>query len=399
MHHCFTKLIKNKMTFPETIINIYPNLFKIDQTLDRLVKKIELLNFVNPINIEQEKQRFFASKYNTIPNFNYRKLNFNPHKLQQKLFKQKIHKIEDAETASFYKEVIYDYSGLIQCIETIGQGRKFYYNVLKCFGTPTQKDVENARFILHFKDEEFNQEMIPVFNAQEAQKYFVEFSKRYNFPFNLRLSSKTTAAAMVQNSTQTMLLKKKHLFSANQLKVLANHEIGVHLVTTFNGLLQPLKIFHNGFPKNVETQEGLAVFSEYMSGCLTLWRLKELSYRVLAADSLHKGNNFCDTFDLLHVQYKLNRDEAFNITLRAHRGGGFTKDYKYLTGLKKVYDYYKKEKDLNILLSGKVTIEDIPIITKWKNENLATDIVYKNYAFNKNENTNETIDFILDNLK
>ncbi len=387
------------MTYPETITEAYPNLFQIDQTLDRLVKKIELLNYVNPLNIEQEKQRFFASKYSVNPTFKYRKLNFNAHKLQQKLFKQKIHKIEDEETASFYKEVIYDYSGLIQCIETIGQGRNFYYNVLKCFGTPTEKDVENARFILHFNEDDIDQEMIPVFNAHEAQKYFVEFAKRYDFPFHLKLSTKTTAAAMVQNSTQTMLLKKNHLFSTNQLKVLANHEIGVHLVTTFNGLLQPLKIFHNGFPKNVETQEGLAVFSEYMSGCLTLWRLKELSYRVLAADSLHKGYNFCDTFDLLHVQYKLNREEAFNITLRAHRGGGFTKDYKYLTGLKKIYDYYKKGKDLAVLLSGKVTLEDIHVIERWKKEGLATDITYKNYAFDKNENTRQTIDFILDNLK
>ncbi len=387
------------MTYPETIINTFPNLFKTDQTLDRLVKKIELLSYINPINIEQEKKRFFASKYSLTPNFKYRKLNFNPHKLQQKLFKQKIHKIEDEETAAFYKEVIYDYSGLIQCIETIGQGRKFYYNVLKCFGTPTQKDVENARFILHFKDEEFNQEMIPVFSAIEAEKYFIEFSKRYSFPFNLKRSTKTTAAAMVQNSTQTMLLKKNQLFSANQLKVLANHEIGVHLVTTFNGMLQPLKIFHNGFPRNVETQEGLAVFSEYMSGCLTLWRLKELSYRVLAADSLHKGYDFCDTFDLLHMQYKLNREEAFNITLRAHRGGGFTKDYKYLTGLKKIYDYYKQSDNLDVLLTGKVTVEDVPIIKKWKQQGLANEITYKNNAFDKNENLNKSIDSILDNLK
>ncbi len=389
---------KNMMV-SEALVTKHQTLFKIDRALDKLVKKIELLNYVNPINIEQEKYRFFASKYSVNPNFKYRKLNFDAHKLQQQLFEQQIDKIEDPTTAAFFKEVIYDYSGLIQCIETIGQGRTFYYNVLKCFGTPTQKDVENAKFILHFKDEEQSQDLLPVFTAQEAKKYFEDFATRYDFPFNLKLSTKTTAAAMVQNSTQTMLLKKNHLFSANQLQVLANHEIGVHLVTTFNGLKQPLKIFHNGFPKNVETQEGLSVFSEYMSGCLTLWRLKELSYRVLAADSLRKGYTFCDTFDLLFGQYKLNREEAFNITLRAHRGGGFTKDYQYLTGLKKVYNYYKKGNDLNLLLTGKVTLEDLPIITNWKKEGLAKDITYKNYAFKTNKNTNLTLDFILENLK
>jgi hypothetical protein len=162
---------------------------------------------------------------------------------------------------------------------------------------------------------------------------------------------------------------------------------------------QSLKIFYNGFPNNVETQEGLAVYSEYMSDCLTLYRLKELSYRVLASDSLHKGFNFCDTFDLLHNQYKLNRDEAYNISLRAHRGGGFTKDYKYLTGLKKIYDYHKSGGDLDLMLAGKVTLEKVDLVSKWKNEGLSEDITYKNEAFAKNENSNTKLDFILQNLK
>jgi len=387
------------MAIAEQILQTHPNLFKIDFNLNKLVQKIELLNYINPINIEAEKRNFFASKYNVNPHFKYRKIDFNAHTLQQELFSQDIDSIKDEETRNFFRDVIYDYSGLVQCIETIGKGQKFYYNVLKSFGTPTEKDVENARFILHFKDEEYDSEMFPVFNVDEAASYFDEFTKRYDFKFNVKLSTKISAAAMVQNNTQTLVLKKNHRFSANQLKVLANHEIGVHMVTTFNGLSQCLKIFHNGFPNNVETQEGLAVFSEYMSGCLTLHRLKELAYRVMAADSLRKGFNFCDTFDLLHNQYKLNREEAYNISLRAHRGGGFTKDYMYLTGLKKVYDSFYNNESLAPLLTGKVSIEHIPIIKKWQAEGLATRNSYSNFAFDSNDNQNEKLDFILKNLK
>ncbi len=387
------------MTDTQDIIDTYPNLFRIDYNLNKLVQKIEVLNFVNPINIEQEKRNFFASKYNVNPNFKYRKLDFNAHKLQQELFSQDIDSIKDEETRAFYREVIYDYSGLVQCVETVGQKEKFYFNSLKSFGTPTQNSVENARFILHFENEPYDQEMIPVFNATEASKYFETFTKKYDFQFTIKLSNKISAAAMVMNNKQTLVLKKNHRFSANQLKVLANHEIGVHLVTTFNSLNQPLKIFHNGFPKNVETQEGLAVFSEYMSGCLTLYRLKELSYRVLATDSLRKGFNFCDTFDLLHNQYKLNREEAYNITLRAHRGGGFTKDHLYLTGLKKVYNLYQDGASLENLLAGKVTLEKESLINNWKKDGLANDNRYKNFAFESNENTNSKLDFILQNLK
>jgi uncharacterized protein (TIGR02421 family) len=387
------------MISTEELIETNPNLYRIDRELHQLVQKIELLDYINPINIEQEKRNFFGSKYNINPNFKYKKIDFNAHRLQQALFSQDIDSIRDEESRKFYRDVIYDYSGLIQCIESIGKGRKFYFNALKSFGTPTDKDVANAQFILHFKDEPYNQEMFPVFNSEEALAYFSEFSKKFKFEYKVKLSNKISAAAMVQNNSQTLLLKKNHRFSANQLKVLANHEIGVHMVTTFNGMNQVLKIFHNGFPKNVETQEGLAVFSEYMSGCLTVYRLKELSYRVLAADSLRKGFNFCDTFDLLHNQYKLNREESYNISLRAHRGGGFTKDYTYLTGLKKVYNYYHKNKDLNTLLSGKVNIDAVELIEKWTEKGMVGENPYRNFAFDENKNQSTTIDFILENLK
>ena len=387
------------MSYPQSIIDNHPNLHRIDSNLNNLVKRIEMLDYINPINIEQEKRNFFASKYNVNPKFRYRKIDFNAHKLQQALFSQDIYKIKDEDTRAFYEDVIYDYSGLIQCIESIGKGRKFYFNSLKSFGTPTERDVENARFILHFEDAAYDQELIPVFNATEAADFFIEFTRRYDFKFNLKFSTKISAAAMVQNNTQTLILKKNHLFSANQLKVLANHEIGVHMVTTYNGLHQPLTIFHNGFPNNTETQEGLAVFSEYMSGCLTMYRLKELAYRVIAADSLRKGSDFCDTFDILHNQYKLNREEAYTISLRTHRGGGFTKDHLYLTGLKKIYDAYQTGRGLENLLAGKVSLEYSSLVAKWLDMGLAKKNPFNNLAFDSNENNNPKIEFILQNLK
>jgi uncharacterized protein (TIGR02421 family) len=288
---------------------------------------------------------------------------------------------------------------MIQCIETIGHGKRFYYNSLRVFGTPTEKDVQNARFILHYGDGPASGDMEKVFSPNEAKAYFEDFSKQYNFPLNIKFSTNIAADAMVSNSSQTLFIKKNTKFSKNQLLTLANHEIGVHMVTTFNGLAQPLKVFSNGLPKNVETQEGLAVFSEYMGGALTLKRLKELAYRVMASDSLIKGYSFADTFDLIHGQYKLNRDEAYSITLRAHRGGGFTKDRLYLSGLRKIYKRYQREEGLDVLLSGKVTLDMEEDIKHLKKLELATPIAHKSLSFTQNLNTNSTLDFILKNLK
>ncbi len=380
-------------------VDTHSDIFEIDQNLDRLVHNIELLNYLNPLNIEQEKKKFFASKYSQNPQFKYRKIKFSPFKLQRLFFNQRLERIEDDDIRRLYRDIIYEYSGLIECIETIGKGKQFYYNSLKVFGTPKERDVENARFILHFANEEEGEKMIPKYNVNEAQTFFEEFGKRYDFDFNIKQSNHISAAAMVLNASDTMMLKKNHKFCENQIKVLANHEIGVHLVTTHNGKAQPLKIFSNGFVNNTETQEGLAVLSEYMSNNLTLTRLKELSYRVIAADSLIKGYSFVDTFDLLYNQYKVSRDSAWQITLRVHRGGGFTKDFLYLTGLKKVYDYYQNGNDLSLLLTGKVTIESLPVINKLMELGLAIPSAHITDSYSENQNENKKLDFILRNLK
>jgi uncharacterized protein (TIGR02421 family) len=375
-------------------------LFEIDTYIDKLVKKIELLSYVNPINIEEEKEKFFASKYLSDPSFVYPSIDFDKFKLHREFFSQSIEHIEDKRLKNLYEEIIYCYSGLIQCIETIGEGKKFYYNSLHSFGTPTEQDVENAKFILHFDSEETHSEIfLPKYSSLEAEAIFREYAKEYDFTFDIKHSSTMGAIAMVLNNIKALVINKNHTFSDNEMNVLTNHEIGVHMVTTMNGLLQPLKIFSHGLPNNEETQEGLAVFSEYMSGNLTIKRLKELAYRVIAVDSLAKGYPFSKTFRLLHNTYDLEREEAFYITVRAHRGGGYTKDYLYLTGLKKVYDFYKKGNDLDLLLTGKVSLEYFDEIAYLVEKGLAVKPKHYTSSFKENKNTNETVDFILANLK
>ncbi|MCF7560099.1 flavohemoglobin expression-modulating QEGLA motif protein [Sabulilitoribacter multivorans] len=375
-------------------------LFEIDESIDALVKQIELLSYVNPTNIEEQKTLFFASKYLTDPVFKYPEINFDKFKLHRELYTQSIELIEDEAIRKLYEDIIYTYSGLIRCIENIGNDKKFYYNCLRCFGTPTENDVENAKFILHFEDE--NKEVPafqPKYSATEAEVFFKDFSKKYDFSYSIKQSDKMSAIAMVLNNIKTLVLNANYTYSDNEIAVLTNHEIGVHMVTTMNGILQPLKIFSHGFPNNEETQEGLAVFSEYMSNNLTLTRLKELAYRVIAVDSLAKGYTFSRTFRLLHNQYDLEREEAYYITVRAHRGGGFTKDYLYLTGLKKIYDYYHEGKDLSLLLTGKVSLDYVNEIESLIESELAIPAKHITDSYAENKNTNNKVDFILRSLK
>jgi uncharacterized protein (TIGR02421 family) len=336
----------------------------------------------------------------TDPVFLYPKRDFNKFDLHKEFFRLTISKIEDERLRDFYEDIIYFYSGLIQCIETIGKGKRFYYNSLRSFGTPTEQDVENAKFILHFESEDENDEIFqPRYTAQESEHFFREYSENYDFNYEIKHSSTMGAIAMVSNSAKALVLNKNHRFTQNEINILTNHEVGVHMVTTMNGVLHPLQIFSHGFPNNEETQEGLAVFSEYMSGNLTVKRLKELAYRVLAVDSLAKGYSFSRTFRLLHNAYDLDREQAFYISVRAHRGGGFTKDYLYLSGLKKIYQYHKAGRDLSLLLTGKVSLEFVDEIQYMIEQNYAVGARHITDSYAENNNRNKTIDFILENLK
>ncbi|PZX37911.1 uncharacterized protein (TIGR02421 family) [Nonlabens dokdonensis] len=394
-----TDMMSNNTT--DTDLSQYQDVLDIDANIHRIVKNLELLAYINPLNIAQERKEFFKSKYTHEPKFKYRKLKFKPYKLHRMFFSQRLERIEDEDIRSLYKDIIYTYSGLVQCIETISESNsKFYFNSLRFFGTPTEKMVENAKFILHFQNEELvEKKHDAILSTEEAEAFFINYRELYDFDFTIKTSSAMSAAAMVSNKDRSLILKKGHLYSQHELNVLAHHEIGVHLVTTFNAIDQPLKIFSNGFPNNVETQEGLAVMSEYMSGNLTLNRLKELAYRVIATDSLIKGYSFADTFDLIHSQYKLDRERAFNITLRTHRGGGFTKDALYLSGLKKIYDLHKSNTNFDNMLLGKCSLEYNPIIEKMKGLNLVLPAAHHAKSFDVQLNNNPTIDFILNNLK
>ena len=100
-----------------------------------------------------------------------------------------------------------------------------------------------------------------------------------------------------------------------------------------------------------------------------------------------------------HNQYKLNRDKAFTITLRVHRGGGFTKDHQYLRGINQVYKFAKAGGNLNPLLTGKVSLEYLDTIKKLQNLGLAIPSKYYTDSYLNNDNSNTNLDFILKSLK
>lgn len=141
-----------------------------------------------------------------------------------------------------------------------------------------------------------------------------------------------------------------------RIQPLIQHEIGTHLVTRHNGRRQPLKQLEVGLAHYDPLQEGLGVLAEYLAGCLPGERLRVLAARVLATDMAVHGEGIPAIFDLLHHTHQMPTDDAFDVAVRALRGGGLTKDAVYLGGLRDLLDYLKEGGAFEPLFIGKFAL-------------------------------------------
>ena len=338
---------------------ITESLRKLDNELYELVKGINILDSVSPVNYRLEKTAFFESNFSRSPEFAYSTEKVDSFCLKRSLFNLPVDTLAEAELSQLYSDVIESYVDKIDQYKSIGTP-DFLYESFRYYGEPSEKDIRNANFILHLPDSEPNSDAILC--ADEIVARLEAFARAEGYQYQIKLEDSMIANALV--SGNTVKVNSSAQASETEVDALAHHELGVHLVTTLNARSQPLKILSMGCPVNTMTQEGLAILSEYLAGCMTLPRLKVLALRVLAVESMVEENDFKKTFLFLKEQHNVADDQAFTITARVYRGGGFTKDYLYLQGLHQMLNAYENRPDFNNLLSGKVSIEHLPVITR-----------------------------------
>jgi uncharacterized protein (TIGR02421 family) len=148
----------------------------------------------------------------------------------------------------------------------------------------------------------------------------------------------------------------------SRVEALLAHEVGTHLLTYYNGRMQPFQQLYSGLAGYEELQEGLAVLAEYVVGGLSRGRMRQLAARVVAVRQRIDGASFVETFRWLDRDCGFTQRAAYNIAMRVHRGGGLTKDAVYLRGLAAILRYVQKGGDLTPLFVGKMAVEHIPII-------------------------------------
>ncbi len=183
-------------------------------------------------------------------------------------------------------------------------------------------------------------------------------------------------------------IRSNAFFSDMDIDQLIHHEAYIHVATSINGHAQDkLKILSASHPGTTKTQEGLAVFAEFITGHLDLDRLRRLSDRIIAVQMAVDGADFIEVFRF-YKEKTDNDANAYENTRRVFRGGvltggaPFTKDIVYLDGLLNVHNFLRtmvgdaRADVLPLLFSGKLDIEDMGEMIQFKKMGLLKDPLY-----------------------
>lgn len=183
-------------------------------------------------------------------------------------------------------------------------------------------------------------------------------------------------------TTSRIKIRRSASFTTKDAAQLLNHEAYIHVGTGLNGRAQTdIPILAIGHPGTTRTQEGLAVYSEYVSGTLGLDRLRRLADRIIAVQLVVDGADFVELY-----RWFLDRtpspEQAFESTRRIFRGapltGGapFTKDCTYLSGYLSVTTFIRaaftagRADTLALLFSGKLDLFAVPALGELRRRGL-----------------------------
>ncbi|HET6664342.1 MAG TPA: flavohemoglobin expression-modulating QEGLA motif protein [Acidimicrobiales bacterium] len=178
-------------------------------------------------------------------------------------------------------------------------------------------------------------------------------------------------------------------FTARDAAQLLNHEAFIHVLTAVNGRHQAdLPILAIGHPGTTRTQEGLAVFAEFVSGTLELDRFRRLADRVLGVQMVIDGADFVELFRWFSDRSP-SPEQAFESTRRIFRGGPvtggapFTKDCVYLSGFLAVSTFIRaafvqeRLDCVGTLFVGKLDLFDIPALVELRRLGLCRSPVHR----------------------
>lgn len=348
----------------------------------RAQKPIRILKALNwPDSVQEE---FFRRGGRELPRYEYPPLPFDA--------ERKIREFQDIRTRlnghdpleRILIETCDSYVLCVKMLQHIGSADFYKYsreqygasNDLFMDGRTTNLELARYfdRVLIGFAGCDLGPQPKARYTAEEAAVILDRRMQRYfkSHQVKVQVSSELTANAAA--GATTIKLKRGKMFSRRAIAQLEHHEGYVHVATTLNGLRQRvLKFLGKGAPRTTKYQEGLAVFTEFMSQTMDFQRLRSLTDRIIGIEMAEQGADFIDLYRYF-LEKGHSSEQSFDNARRVTRGGlvsgyaPFTKDICYLDGMIRVWYFIRvaikqhRPDFVRFLFVGKLTLDDIPVL-------------------------------------
>ena len=356
----------------------------------------ELLRLQRPIRVlkainwgPQVLARFFRRGARELPRPEYPPLGFEPEPVARELrqLKRRIRGRNPVE--ELLRTKCDELAGLARMLGARGTWR-FYELSRRLYGDPRDRfpdhNADNLAIARLWAARPRARDEEPTWSAEEAAVRVAALCDpllggQVKVAVRARLTANAAAGAT------RVTLRKGARFSDRQVRALAHHEGLWHVLTSMNGLRQPvLRVLGVGLPGATESQEGGGIVAEYLTGNITDERYVELGERTIAIDMAARGADFLEVYRYLLARFPPQK--AAQMSERVFRGGvltggaPFTKDAAYQRGYCRTFNFLRaavEQRDLDLVrafLAGKMRVDDAELVRSLIDEGLCVGPVY-----------------------
>ncbi|WP_328519853.1 flavohemoglobin expression-modulating QEGLA motif protein [Kribbella sp. NBC_00359] len=334
---------------------------EIDARLTQIERSLNLLLNITPVNAADAWADFERGDFGTTPTLRLRPLEFEPDMVRRDLYGLEIENVTDPALHTLFRVKRDEIARQITALEDRDTSR-FVYGSLQLYGgiaPPLASAAEQLLETIPAQAPSPHSVTAGAF-ADAARAEFDRYRAVYpDFPVQIEVRDDISELMV---SFGRLLIPETANIRTDRVEPLLHHEVGTHVVTYQNGARQPLTLLTTGLPGYDETQEGLAVLAEYLTGGLDPRRLRVLAARVVAIDNMLDGAEFLEIFESLRTDHRIPTRTAWSIAIRVVVGGGSVKDAIYLRGITRILETLAEGSSLDVLFVGKFALDHVPLI-------------------------------------
>jgi len=334
---------------------------ELDKSLMSLDKKLLILKYVKPLNIEEQKQIFIEKLGDYVPKFEYNELEFDIEEFEKKLSKIEIPDIPWAQIFERKKEEISDKLKFLRAFSEQNVSDMTLYSK-KVFWDIDDHNFERAKDIIA------ERENIIVEDDLLSYDEIKDYMKKFNHIYSIKVKIvEAEAASRFTMKWDNLIFRKGATVGKREMRSIIAHEIEWHYLRKINGKKSHFSLLARGGAKYIETDEGIAIYNQ--NRFLTpkdkkYYSIFERYYFVRYA----LKHSYRRLVKHLAEFYDDDYERVFSFMLRLKRGFQdpskewvFMKDVVYVNGFFSVENYLDSGGTLESLYIGKLHINDLEI--------------------------------------